>query len=110
MSDTLTATAAGVPDVLPPLPNTKAVLALAMQAGEILLRSGAEISRVEETVDSLVRSFGLAASQCLVTPTGIDLCGDDPRLPMPVTLVRRVHGRSVNYTRIAAVNALSRRV
>src|SRR5262245_52465394 len=91
MSDTTTVQAAeDVPD-RPALPDTKAVLALAMQAGEILLRSGAEISRVEETVGTLVHAFGLAASQCLVTPTGIDLCGDDPRLPLPVTLVRRVH-------------------
>ncbi len=92
------------------LPDTNAVLGLAVEAGEIMLRSGAETSRVEETVDILVRALGLAASSCLVTPTGIYLSVEDPRLPQPVTLVHRVHGRAVNYQRIWAINDLSRRV
>jgi uncharacterized membrane protein YjjP (DUF1212 family) len=86
------------------------VLNLAMQAGEIMLRSGAETTRVEETVNILVRGFGLAQSHCLVTPTGIYLSVDDARLGHPVTLVHRVPGRATHYQRIAAVNDLSRRV
>ncbi len=92
------------------LRRARAVLGLALQAGEIMLRSGAETTRVEETVNLLVRGFGLSQSHCLVTPTGIYLSVDDPRLAHPVTLVHRVPGRTVHYQRIAAVNHLSRRV
>ena len=92
------------------LRRARAVLALAMQAGEIMLRSGAETTRVEETANILVHGFGLARSHCLATPTGIYLSVDDPRLAHPVTLVHRVPGRTTHYQRIAAVNALSRRV
>src|SRR5689334_11752591 len=60
--------------------QARRVLALAMRAGDLMLRSGAETSRVEETVNILVRGFDLAQSQCLVTPTGIYLSIDDPRL------------------------------
>jgi len=88
----------------------KAVLALAVQAGDLLLRSGAETARVEATVDILVRAFGFALSDCLVTPTGVYISLDDPRLPAPVTRVHRVHSRGVHYARISAVNDLSRRV
>jgi uncharacterized membrane protein YjjP (DUF1212 family) len=92
------------------LRRARAVLALAMQAGEIMLRSGAETTRVEETVNILVRGFGLAQSHCLVTPTGIYMSVDDPRLAHPVTLVHRVPGRTTHYQRITAINDLSRRV
>ncbi len=88
----------------------KAVLALAVQAGDLLLRSGAETARVEATVDILVHAFGFALSDCLVTPTGVYISLDDPRLPAPVTRVHRVHSRGVHYARISAVNDLSRRV
>jgi uncharacterized membrane protein YjjP (DUF1212 family) len=80
-----------------------------MLAGELMLRSGAETARVEETVNILVQAFGFAESHCLVTPTGIYMSADDPRLTHPVTLVHRVQGRGTHYQRISAVNDLSRR-
>ena len=56
------------------------VVDLAMQAGDLMLRSGAETTRTEETVNMLIRGLGLARSDCLVTPTGIYLSVDDARL------------------------------
>ncbi|HMA33542.1 MAG TPA: threonine/serine exporter family protein [Chloroflexia bacterium] len=91
-------------------PTPKRILALAVQAGEIMLQSGAETARVEETVNIVVHAFGLAQSHCLVTPTGIYVSVDDPRLPAPVTLVHRVRTRATHYYRISAVNDLSRRI
>jgi uncharacterized membrane protein YjjP (DUF1212 family) len=92
------------------IPDAKAVLAVAVGAGELMLRSGAETARVEETVNIIVQAFGLEHSHCLVLLTGIYVSVDDPRLDHPVTVVHRVRSRAVHYARIAAVNDLSRRV
>ena len=92
------------------LRRARVVLDLAMRAGELMLRSGAETSRVEETVNILVRGFGLAQSQCLVTPTGIYLSVDDPRLAPAGHAGPSGAGPGHALPRIAAVNDLSRRV
>ena len=86
------------------------MLTLAVQAGEIILRSGGETVRVEETVNLLVKSFGIQHSHCMVTPTGLYLSIDDEQMNYPLTVIRRVHYRSVNYNSIFDVNDLSRRV
>src|SRR4051812_27486608 len=74
-----------------------------------MLRSGAETSRVEDTIDHLTHSFGVTDSNNLVTPTGIFVSLNSDAHDLPLTLVRRVRGRSLNLSRIAAVNDLSRR-
>lgn len=93
----------------------KQVLELAVLAGEILLRSGAEVARIEETISLIIRSFGFDSSYNIVMPTGfyvsIDSDNDDTDDGLyPVTLVRRVRTRLLNYSRISAVNDLSRRI
>lgn len=90
--------------------HIRQVLALAVQAGEIILRSGGEISRVEETTTILVKAFGIESSQAIVMPTGLYVSVDDNRLSHPITIVRRVRSRALNYNRISDVNNLSRRV
>jgi uncharacterized membrane protein YjjP (DUF1212 family) len=94
----------------------KQVLELAMQAGELLLRSGAEISRIEETISIIAKTYGVNYIQSVVTPTGVYISidngfnedSDNPNYPM--TLIHRVRNRSLNYNRITQVNALSRRI
>ncbi len=91
--------------------STGQALTLAVTAGEILLRSGAETARVEETVNILVKAFGVSQSSCLVTPTGFYVSvEDETTVGHPLTVVRRVHNRVPHYDRISAVNDLSRRV
>jgi uncharacterized membrane protein YjjP (DUF1212 family) len=88
----------------------KKVLVLAMRAGEIMLSSGAETSRVEQTVNFIVKAYGFPQSQMIATPTTIYLSIDSEDISQPHTLVKRIHRRSLNFSAIAAVNDLSRRI
>ena len=42
-----------------PLPDDREVLEMAMEAGHILLENGAEIFRVEETMERIAAHFGV---------------------------------------------------
>ena len=42
-----------------------------MQAGHILLENGAEISRVEETIDRICRHYGVDCGEAFVLSNGI---------------------------------------
>ena len=42
-----------------------------MRAGHILLENGAEISRVEETVDRICRHYGIESANSFVLSNGI---------------------------------------
>ena len=53
----------------------KKVLDLSMEAGRILLDAGAEIFRVEETIERISRAFGIEKCSPFVMSTGIFLTG-----------------------------------
>jgi uncharacterized membrane protein YjjP (DUF1212 family) len=82
-------------------------LDLALLAGEILLRNGAETWRVEDTVVRLLAHFGARASDVIATVTGISVSSNAGREWL--TRVRRVRTGGFNLARVDAVNALSRR-
>ena len=88
------------------VPEAGRVLALAIFAGEIMLESGAEISRVEETIGRILAAYGLTG-EAWVTPTGIFASAGPPGEP-PATGLRRVRRRGLALWRVSAVNALSR--
>lgn len=74
-------------------------------AGEVLLRNGADVSRVEDTLARIARAFGMEEAEIYATPTGlfISLGGDSH-----VTVIRRVPTRTLALDRISAINNLSR--
>ncbi len=77
---------------------------MAAQAGEIMLVSGAEIYRVEDTVARILRASGASGAEVVVMATGIFITltsGEGE----PLSVVRRVRGRSTNMNRICRVNA-----
>lgn len=86
--------------------NTNELMAVALKAGEILLRSGAEIYRVEDTIARICRSYGVDC-ECFVLPTGIfistygNTCGS-------ISLIKRIKERTVDLHRIELINAFSR--
>lgn len=85
------------------------ILDITVLAGEIMLRNGAETSRVEETMFHMARALGAVKAECFVIPTGVFLtvtCPDGRTR----TIMRRVHDRTINLDRIAKVNELSRRL
>ena len=51
--------------------NQSEVMEVAMQVGHILLENGAEISRVEETIDRICRHYGVDCGEAFVLSNGI---------------------------------------
>ncbi len=85
--------------------NRKKVMALALFAGEIMLRNGAETYRVEDTVRRICVSRRLHHVSAFVTPTVIML-GDDRN--DGYTFMKRIEKRSTNLERVSLANAISR--
>lgn len=87
--------------------NQEQIVEIAIKAGTSLLRNGAEIYRVEDTVIRICRSYGLTC-EAFVLPTGIFVSVEGHQGLM--TRVKRIHSRSVDLTKISLVNDLSRRI
>lgn len=80
---------------------------LAVLAGEVLLRNGAETSRAEETMGHIARACGAGGVESFVIPTGVFITVTD-KAGRSLTSMRRVTERTINLDRIAKVNELSR--
>ena len=82
------------------------VLDLALRAGEVLLSGGAGAADVTATVLAIADACGLRHVQCDITFTSISVSyqptPDDP----PVTSMRLVAQRSLDYTRVTEVHNL----
>lgn len=84
------------------------LLNISTLAGKIMLESGAETYRVEETIVRICLSFGADSAESFVIPTGIIVSlTQDSRT---VTLVRRITSRGVDLNKIDLINNLSRQV
>lgn len=86
----------------------KKLFCYAMETGEVMLRNGAETSRVEDTINRILKTAGLQVVESFVTPTGIFATLDDERIEM-ITYVKRVYKREVHLYKVALANDLSRR-
>jgi len=82
------------------------IVELCLLAGEILLKSGAETTRIEDTMMRMAASFGLSDSQSFVQPTGIFFSSNREDR---VKLVRVV-ARSTDLEKVAMVNQISRKI
>ncbi len=83
------------------------LLKFSADLGEIMLASGAETHRVEDTMERLLSVGTDRCPETFVTTTGIFICiknyqGD------PFTMVRRIKTRGTNLEKLIAANALSR--
>ncbi len=75
-------------------------------AGEIMLESGSEIYRAEQTMERMARSLHIAEVDIFTLPSCIYLTlrdGDDS-----YTRVKRAYPKSCDLARISAINQLSR--
>ncbi|HJD48413.1 MAG TPA: threonine/serine exporter family protein [Candidatus Mediterraneibacter norfolkensis] len=88
--------------------DDKSIANMAVLAGEIMLRSGAETYRVEDTIKHILDTAGTAETESLVMLTGIIVTIDRPGQEA-VTVMRRVHERGTNMHRIVEVNEISRK-
>jgi uncharacterized membrane protein YjjP (DUF1212 family) len=86
--------------------QTIEIVKVCLMAGEIMLKSGAETYRVEDTMSRIAASFGIHDSHSFVTPTGIifSLDGEDP------TKLVRVAERSTDLEKVSIVNSISRQI
>lgn len=89
--------------------DTQLLMKTAMLAGEIMLKSGAETYRVEDTMRHILRTAEkIEVVEILVIMTGISatlkLEGEEA-----ITYIKRVDESGTNMSRVTDVNAISRR-
>ncbi len=82
---------------------------LAMFAGEILLRNGAEAFRVEDTITRILKHYEFHVVETITTTTGIYVSVVDDE-EIATTLIKRIHTRTIDLNKIAEVNSISRKI
>ena len=80
-----------------------------LDIGELLLTSGAEVLRVEDTITRLCKAYGFARADVFTITSSIVLTvhGEDGNV---FTQTRRILSQNINLERVAQVNALSRKL
>ena len=87
--------------------NEKTLLEAVVLAGELMLVSGAEIYRVEDTMNHMLKRSEYEQTETIVYGTGIFVTLSDPNKE-PLTRVKRVAARCTSINRICLVNDVSR--
>lgn len=87
--------------------NEKLLMETVALAGKIMMASGAEVYRVEETMRYMLRKSSYPVAEAVALGTGLFVTLDDPKRET-LTMTRRVPARSNNINRICAVNEVSR--
>ena len=85
------------------------ILDLCVDAGETLLANGAEIYRVQQTMEIIARSYGARSFHVYVLTNGLFASMDDGGAVQSAA-VRSTPRVEMNLGRISAVNALSREI
>lgn len=89
--------------------NYKLLMDTALLAGEIMLTSGAETYRVEDTMCRILKISNLERTEAFVMMTGIVATLDDPSIDA-ITLVKRIDKQSTNLNFIYLANDISRKL
>lgn len=89
--------------------DEKEIIESALLAGHILLENGAEISRVEETINRICRHFGVHSENAFVLSNGIFVTAGD-REEGYFAKVEYIPVGGTRLDRIARVNELSRNI
>ncbi|OCA88360.1 hypothetical protein A8F94_10075 [Bacillus sp. FJAT-27225] len=79
---------------------------LCLLAGKIMLESGAETYRVQDTMMRIAAAFGINNPNSYVTPTGIifSICGTEE------TKLAQISKRSTDLYKVIIVNSISRKI
>ena len=85
------------------------VLDMALMAGHILLENGAEIYRVEETIDRICGYYGVNSENAFVLSNGIFLTAGSARESF-FAKVQHIPVSGTHLNKVAAVNQLSREI
>ena len=87
----------------------KLILLLAVKAGEIMMKAGAEIYRVEDTITRICKACGIESVDVFAMPTGIFVTLDNgDEEDSTHTYVRRINSSETDLNKISRVNDFSR--
>ena len=89
--------------------ESQRIVSCILDIGELLLTSGAEVMRVEDTITRLCDAYGFVSSDVLTILSSIILTATAADGDI-ITQTRRIKSRDTNLTRVERLNALSRRV
>lgn len=89
--------------------RNEAVLSCILDMGELLLTSGAEVMRVEDTTSRLCAVYGFCKADVFTITSSIVLTVHTPEGRV-MTQTRRIRTRDTDLGRVERVNALSRRL
>ncbi len=81
----------------------------ALDVGEAMLLSGAEISRTEDSIKRICLSFGAERTDVYVT-TNLVVVSVYSHAATPITQTRRIKGMQYDLNRLDRLNSLSRRI
>ena len=88
------------------MPEEATVEKVCIIAGKIMLVSGAETHRVEDTMSRIAKAFGVENAQSYATPTGINFSTGLAKF----NNFLRISHRTTNLHKIAEVNHISRQI
>lgn len=87
----------------------KKVLILALHAGELMMKSGAEIYRVEDTITRICKACKIPYVEVFATTTGIFLSLDEGSADSDMhTFIKRIKGITIDLNKISRINQFSR--
>ncbi|HCL4548538.1 threonine/serine exporter [Clostridium botulinum] len=89
--------------------NINKIIKIAAEAGKIILESGGETYRVEETMSRICSAYNIEDSDNYVTPTVIMISATNG-LGQTVSLNKRITSRTIDLDKIDKVNNLSRSI
>lgn len=89
--------------------DTKKVLSFAVELGDILLRNGAEVYRVEDSVLAILNAYDITNCDVYVLSNGIFASADETTINAS-SMIRHVPMYPMHLSRIAALNSLCREV
>ncbi len=84
------------------------ILKVILDIGEAMIGSGAEISRVEDSLYRMCNSYGFRKVNCWVIITNIQATVETPEGEI-ITQIRHVPGGEMNFDRLDYLNNLSRK-
>ncbi len=88
--------------------NMDDVLTIAMNIGEYMLKCGAEVWRVEDTISRISHAYGCTESDVFSITSMI--VATNLKNTATVTQSRRIHSYSYNLKQLEDLNALSREI
>lgn len=87
----------------------KEILVLAIKAGDIMMKSGAEVYRVEETIERICKACKIDYVDVFATPTGIFVSTNNEGSHDTITYIKRIRGSETDLSKISRVNQFSRK-